>query len=83
MFSPFDANYAKYLSLVDMEFFMNILENFINENRDNLFKIAKANTSYNEKRQVTIQKNDPWFYDDIWDQAYKECDLLDNPTKTT
>ena len=47
------------------------LKNKIQENKEYLYKVAKENTKVNEAGFPTISKDDPWFYEDEWDEHYK------------
>jgi hypothetical protein len=48
------------------------LQNFIEKNKDKIRKIAKSNTKINSEGLPTISRNDPWFYEDEWDEHFKE-----------
>lgn len=49
-----------------------------------MFELARNNTSYNEMGQAVIQKDNPWFYDDVWDQDYyKEYSSNDKPNESS
>ena len=51
---------------------MTTFRDVLKKNRANIETIAHCNTHVNEDGQVTISKNDPWFYEDEWDSHYKE-----------
>ena len=43
---------------------MTTFRDVLKKNRANIETIAHCNTHVNEDGQVTISKNDPWFYED-------------------
>ena len=53
-------------------------------NRTKINALAEKNTEYNEKGDVVISRDDPWFYDDVWDDDYKELIAFesDSPTRS-
>lgn len=59
---------------------MKDFDNFVKANKAKLFALAESNTEYNEDGDAVISRNDPWFYEDEWDEYYKELTALDNST---
>ena len=45
---------------------------FVKANREKIYALAEKNTQRNSKGQTVISRDDPWFYDDVWDDDYKE-----------
>ena len=45
---------------------------FLKANREKINALAEKNTEYNEEGNAVISRDDPWFYDDVWDEDYKE-----------
>jgi hypothetical protein len=50
------------------------LQNFINQNKEKIYKEARQNTKLNAQGKATISKDDPWFQDDKWDEHFKRMD---------
>lgn len=40
---------------------------FIKANRAKAYALAEKNTKRNEDGDTVISRDDPWFYDDVWD----------------
>lgn len=54
---------------------------FLNNNREKIYALAEQNTQRNTAGDTVISRDDPWFYDDVWDDDYKELVAHDdNPT---
>ena len=51
---------------------MKDFDKFVKANREKLFALAERNTERNENGDAVISRNDPWFYEDEWDDYYKE-----------
>ena len=47
---------------------------YIKKNKEKVYRIAEQNTVRNSQGQVTITKNDPWYYEDEWEEHAKELD---------
>ena len=45
---------------------------FVNKNKELLYKIAKSNTVINESGLVAIPKDDPWLDEKEWDKMYED-----------
>ncbi|HBW35633.1 hypothetical protein [Desulfosporosinus sp. BICA1-9] len=45
---------------------------FVNKNKDIIYKIAKANTVVNEAGLTVIPKDDPWRDEKEWDEMYED-----------
>lgn len=67
-----------YLRKVDsmstMAMEMKSLKEFINQNKEKIRQVAEENTIRNSNGQVCISKNDPWFYEDEWDEHSKRME---------
>jgi hypothetical protein len=50
------------------------LKSFVEKNKEKIYGEARQNTKLNEDGKPTISKNDPWFYEDEWDQHFKRMD---------
>lgn len=50
------------------------LKKFIKKNKEKVYKIAEQNTTRNSKGQVIISKDDPWFYEDEWEEHIKNLE---------
>ena len=48
------------------------LKQFIEQNKDKIYEIAKRNTKYNSEGKAVISTDDEWFNDDAWDELYKD-----------
>ena len=57
---------------------MKDFDKFVSANKEKLFALAERNTERNENGDAVISRNDPWFYEDEWDDYYKELTALDN-----
>ena len=51
---------------------------FVKANREKIYALAEKNTKYNEDGDAVISRDDPWFYDDVWDEDYKELIAREN-----
>jgi len=49
-----------------------IFADFVNKNKDIIYKMAKANTVFNEAGLTVIPKDDPWRDEIEWDEKYKD-----------
>lgn len=54
---------------------------FVKANREKIYARAEANTKYNSKGHAVISRDDPWFYEDEWDDYYKELVARDNSSE--
>ena len=53
---------------------------FVKANKEKIYSLAKKNTEYNSNGDAVISHKDSWFYEDEWDEDYKELILRDgNP----
>ena len=52
------------------------------ENADKINAAAEANTKRNANGDTVISRDDPWFYEDEWDDYYKELIAKDTEFKT-
>lgn len=50
------------------------IKNFINQNKEKIYKAARQNTKFNAQGKATISKDDPWFQEDAWDEHFKRMD---------
>lgn len=55
------------LALDNMSF-----KDFIAKNKEKVYRLAKENTVYNAEGKATISKDDPWFYEDEWNELNKD-----------
>lgn len=44
---------------------------FFKANKGKIMAYARANTKYNAEGQATISRDDPWFYDDVWESDFE------------
>lgn len=44
------------------------------KNKKNIDALIRQNTHYNKSGMVMISKDDPWFYEDEWDEYCKELE---------
>ena len=51
---------------------------FLAENHEAVYAHALATTKYNENGDAVISRDDPWFYEDEWDEHYKELAACEN-----
>ena len=51
---------------------------FVKANREKIYALAEKNTKRNEAGHTVISRDDPWFYDDVWDEDYKELIAREN-----
>jgi hypothetical protein len=47
------------------------LKDFIEQNKEKIYKIVRKNTKYNKEGIPTISKNDLWFNENEWDEHFK------------
>lgn len=45
---------------------------FVNENKELLYKIAKSNTVINQSGLTVILQDDPWLDEKEWDEMYED-----------
>lgn len=43
-----------------------------------IYELAEKNTVRNADGQTVISRDDPWFYEDEWDEYYKELTARDD-----
>lgn len=48
---------------------------FINANREKIFRLAEENTVRNSDGRTVISCDDTWFYDNIWDVDFAQLDF--------
>ena len=51
---------------------------FLAANREKIYALADKNTQRNSDGQTVISRDDPWFYDDVWDNDYQELIAHEN-----
>ena len=51
---------------------------FIKRNKEKIYRIAETNTTRNSKGQVIISKDDPWYYEDEWEEHFMELDKAES-----
>lgn len=51
---------------------------FLKANREKIYADAESKTLRNSKGQTVIERSDPWFDEDEWDDYYKELTARDN-----
>ena len=57
---------------------MKDFEEFLRANKDKLYALAEKNTPRNANGDAVISRDDPWFYEDEWDDYYKELTARDD-----
>lgn len=57
---------------------MKNFSDFVKSNKTKLYALARENTKYNENGDAVISRDDSWFYEDVWDDDYKELVASDN-----
>ena len=56
-------------------------DSFLKSDREKWRAFIRQNTKRNENGDAVISKDDSWFYEDVWDEDYKELIARDgNPT---
>lgn len=51
---------------------------FVKANKEKIYSLARKNTQYNRNGDAVISRDDPWFYDDVWEYDYKELVARDS-----
>ena len=51
---------------------MKNFEEFVKANKQIIFEHAEKSTVRNKNGDAVISRDDPWFYEDEWDEYYKE-----------
>ena len=51
---------------------MKTFDEFLKANREKIYARAEANTKRNAAGHTVISRDDSWFYEDEWDEYYKE-----------
>ena len=51
---------------------------FLAKNREAIRAHTLATTKYNENGDAVISRDDPWFYEDEWDEYYEELAACEN-----
>lgn len=51
---------------------------FVKTNKTKLYYLARENTKYNENGDAVIARDDSWFYEDVWEDDYKELVIRDD-----
>ena len=59
----------------------NDFEAWFKSNAEKINALAEANTKRNANGDTTISRDDPWFYEDEWDEYYKELIAKDTELK--
>lgn len=67
-----DVLSGKTKVIVDSDF-----KQFIQDNKEKIYKIAEQNTTYNSDGQATISKDDPYFNEDEWEEHFRELDKVE------
>ena len=49
---------------------------FVKANKEFIYANAESNVKRNAKGEVVITRDDPWFYDDVWDEDAKRLKEL-------
>ena len=57
-------------------------KNFLNEGKKKWRDFIRQNTLHNKNGDAVISRDDPWFYDDVWDKDYKELKASDGHSAT-
>ena len=57
---------------------MKDFEKFIEANRAAIYADAESRTKRNAKGETIITRDDPWYYEDCWDEEYKELIARDS-----
>lgn len=50
---------------------MKDFEEIYRANREKIYALAEANTKRNFAGQTVISRDDPWFYEDEWDEYHE------------
>ena len=56
---------------------MKNFDDFVRANKSAIYAAAEANTKRNANGDAVISRDDPWFYEDEWDDYYKELTARD------
>lgn len=54
---------------------------FVAAHKEKIYEQAEKNTQRNAQGHTVISRSDPWFYEDEWDEYYKELTAHDNSTQ--
>ena len=57
---------------------MKNFEDIYQQNRDKICALAEANTKRNAAGHTVISRDDPWFYEDEWDEYHEELKARDD-----
>ena len=57
-------------------------KNFLNEGKKKWRDFIRQNTLRNKNGDAVISRDDPWFYDDVWDKDYEELKASDGHSAT-
>jgi len=49
-------------------------EEFFQKNKDKINKLAEMNTKRNDAGDAVISRDDPWFYEDEWDELARQLE---------
>lgn len=58
-----------------------MINQFIKENREKIYEFTMRNTRTNKNGDAVISRGDPWFYEDEWDEYFKQ--LIQTPVECT
>ncbi|MDD4666095.1 MAG: hypothetical protein PHC81_06130 [Clostridia bacterium] len=47
-------------------------KDFLKQNKDLIYNLARKNTKLNLENKPMISKDDAWFYEDEWDEHFKK-----------
>ena len=51
---------------------------FLKANKEKIYAHARSNTKCNATGDAVISRSDSWFYEDEWDDYFKELNACDN-----
>lgn len=51
---------------------MKNFDEFIKAHKEKIYSLAEQNTKYNRNGDAVISRDDPWFYENVWDDDYKQ-----------
>lgn len=54
---------------------------FVAAHKEKIYEQAEKNTKRNAQGRTVINRSDSWFYEDEWDEYYKELTTHDNSTQ--
>ncbi len=57
---------------------MNDFSAFLKANKEKIYAHAEKNTKRNTNGDAVISRDDPWVYENEWDEYYKKLTAYDN-----